>query len=567
MRPFLVTELQAGKLPRLGILALTLLYIIPGFVGRDPWRYDDAAGFGVALTMMRGTLADWLMPNIAGAPAPEEGPLPFWIAATIEQLLPALTEHAVTRATAAAGILLLLVSFWYGTYTLFKRPGLMPSDPFGAAASRIDFGRAIADSALLILMGTLGVIARMHETTTQAAQLTLYGLFLYGAAIALARPTLGGLIAGAAIGASIATRGLIPATGMLACALLLPAVSPAYRLIGRRWLAVLSAVAIPTGVAWPLALLLYDDASRIHLIQWLDWNRAQLSGIGVKGLLYLGRTLPWYFWPAWPMAIWAAIRWRGRFSEPAVALPLVSLLTSSLAVLVTIEARERDLLTIALPLAMLAAVGLPTLLRSVISLIDWFSVMTYSLIGIALWAYWIAMVTGYPPRMAFSVERVSPGFEHGPIAVDLVLGLAATLAWIWLVRWRISRRPPMIWRAVMLSCGGLVLTWFLLMTLWLPTFNARNTYRDVARSLLEALPQNYDCINTHDVGGAKRASLYYFANLRFAGPERQCGWILRQDDGPLARIIAPTEPGWTLVWEGRRPRDDDERLRLLRRNL
>ncbi|MEK9721004.1 MAG: hypothetical protein VW257_08170 [Quisquiliibacterium sp.] len=64
MRPFLVTEAQAGKLPRWGLLLLTLLYVIPGFVGRDPWRHDDAAGFGIALTMARGEASDWLTPNL-----------------------------------------------------------------------------------------------------------------------------------------------------------------------------------------------------------------------------------------------------------------------------------------------------------------------------------------------------------------------------------------------------------------------------------------------------------------------------------------------------------------------
>ena len=40
----LVTELQAGKLPRWGLWLLCLLYIVPGLIGRDPWRFDDAAG-------------------------------------------------------------------------------------------------------------------------------------------------------------------------------------------------------------------------------------------------------------------------------------------------------------------------------------------------------------------------------------------------------------------------------------------------------------------------------------------------------------------------------------------
>ena len=51
MKPLVVTSLQTVKMPRWLLLALTVLYVVPGFVGRDPWRFADATGFGVAWTM------------------------------------------------------------------------------------------------------------------------------------------------------------------------------------------------------------------------------------------------------------------------------------------------------------------------------------------------------------------------------------------------------------------------------------------------------------------------------------------------------------------------------------
>src|SRR5690606_27553447 len=88
MRAFLVTRLQARKLPRWALLLLCGLYVLPGFIGRDPWRVDDAAGFGIALTMARGGPLDWLVPNIAGMRVVDEGgPLPFALAAVVAKLL------------------------------------------------------------------------------------------------------------------------------------------------------------------------------------------------------------------------------------------------------------------------------------------------------------------------------------------------------------------------------------------------------------------------------------------------------------------------------------------------
>ncbi|HOA93402.1 MAG TPA: glycosyltransferase family 39 protein [Quisquiliibacterium sp.] len=566
MRPFLVTAAQAGKLPRWGLLLLCGLYLLPGFVGRDPWRQDDAASFGIALTMARGGPADWLSPNIAGEPVYGEGPLPFWLAAIAIRLLPFVSAHTAARAMAVAGLALMLVALWYATYQLARRPGVQPTDPFGASASRIDFARAIADSALLVLLGTIGVIARVHETTGEAAQICLSAFYLYGAARALERPRSGGLIAGLAIAASVATQGPYPALALLLTTLLLPALSPAYRLIARPWLAcALPACAL--GAVWPLLLTLDATVGRATFDGWLAWHASLAGGPSTRGALYLLRTLPWYFWPAWPIALWALLRWRGRLGEPAVALPLLALACMFLVAVSTAGNGDApQLLPLALPAAMLASLGLPTLRRGVVSLIDWFAVMTYSLIGLAVWAYWIALVVGYPPRMAYRAGRIAPGFVPEYVALDIVLGSLATVAWLLLVRWRISRQPPMIWRAVVLSGSGLVLAWFLLMTLWLPVFNQRNTYRDVTLQAAATLPPGYRCVAPRGLGPAQRASLYYFGDLRFGATEDGCDWLLIQDDGPAARTDPSPEPGWILRWAGSRPRDPDERLRLYARD-
>ena len=83
MRPFLVTEPEAGRLPRLALIALILLYVLPGFVGRDPWRTGDAIGFGIAHAMVSGGARQWLLPEVAGSPVTDAAPLAYWFAAAI----------------------------------------------------------------------------------------------------------------------------------------------------------------------------------------------------------------------------------------------------------------------------------------------------------------------------------------------------------------------------------------------------------------------------------------------------------------------------------------------------
>ena len=566
MRPFLVTELQAGKLPRWGLWLLCLLYIVPGLIGRDPWRFDDAAGFGVAWTMAQGGAAQWLMPAIAGIPSVEEGPLPFWFGALAIRLLPWLPGHVAMQLAAMAGLTLLFALLWYATYRLAARPGVQPADPFDARANPVDFGRAVADSALLVLMGTIGVIARLHETSAEAAQVVWAALFLFGAALALERPVAGGLATGLALAATVLTRGLLPAAALTAVALALPLVSQSYRLIARRWLTIALPLAVALGLAWPLALAFSGlPGANEHLQQWLAWNRGQLTGFDPQGLADYGRTLPWYFWPAWPIALWVVVRWRGRLDEPAVALPLTTLAALSFAAVQGSHTPESQIPLMAVALAMLAAIGLPTLRRSVTSLIDWFAVMTYSVIGVVVWGYWLALMTGFPAPMARGAAAASPGFIPQWAPVDLLIGLAATLAWLALVRWRLARHPPTLWRPVALSCGGLVLTWLLLMTLWLPAFNHRNTYRELGQQVAAQLPPGNACVATRSVGAAQRAALQYFGGFAMTGDTDDCRWRLVQHTGDQARHAPEPPVGWSLVWTGARPRDIDEVLRLYRR--
>lgn len=566
MRPFLVTELQAGKLPRWALLLLCALYVLPGFIGRDPWRVDDAAGFGVALTMARGGWLDWLVPNIVGVDISEGGPLPFWLAGGVAWLFSGwIPEHVVVRAVAVAGLALLLLAMWYATYSLARRPGVQPSDPFGASATPVDFGRVIADSALLILLGTLGLIARLHETTVDAAQTTWVALFLFGMAWSLRWATRAAVIIGVAIAATVLTKGLPLAAAMVVIVLVLPVFSQPFRLNARRTLPVALGTALLLSLPWPLALLTVNEQSATHLVHWLEWNQQLVAGPQAYSLLYYLRTAPWFFWPAWPIAAWAVWRWRGRFDEPAVGMPMAAIVMMGLVALASPRGGEGQLMPLVPALAMLAATGLPTLRRGVVSLVDWFSVVTYTLLGFAVWVYWLALVTGFPARMAFRASQLAPGFSLGWIVDEIVLGLIATVAWLALVRWRISRQPPVLWRPVVLSCAGLVLAWFLLMTLWLPVFNERNTYRDVALGAQAALKNSTECIETRYLGNAQRASLHYFGSLRFSRSGEQCPLLLIQDNGPIARAIDPQEAGWTLLWQGSRRNNADERFRLYRR--
>jgi 4-amino-4-deoxy-L-arabinose transferase-like glycosyltransferase len=61
-----LTASATSALPRWMLLAICIIYASFGLFGRDPWRNEDAAGFGVMWTMANGSVKDWLLPNLVG---------------------------------------------------------------------------------------------------------------------------------------------------------------------------------------------------------------------------------------------------------------------------------------------------------------------------------------------------------------------------------------------------------------------------------------------------------------------------------------------------------------------
>ena len=49
--PAIVTQNAVSPLPRWALLLLCIAYVVPGFVGRDPWKNADVTAFGYMLEL------------------------------------------------------------------------------------------------------------------------------------------------------------------------------------------------------------------------------------------------------------------------------------------------------------------------------------------------------------------------------------------------------------------------------------------------------------------------------------------------------------------------------------
>ncbi|GGX76771.1 glycosyltransferase [Massilia dura] len=566
MKPVRLPASAVLALPRWALFALAMLYILPGVIGREPWKNDDAASFGIMWTMAHGTWHDWLWPNIAGMPTPEEGPLMFWLGALCIKLFGGLFGDVLAARIATIGVFLLgALSLWYATFNLGRRPEAQPLRlAFGGQPEPDDFGRTLADAALLIYLGCLGFLQHSHETTSEPLLTALLALTLYRSVRYMEKPCWrNAALIGLALGLMTLTRGWVPPAFVLVALftctrfLAIPAGQALPHLLAS--FGVAAAVTLP----WLVPAFAAQPYGKASMTAWNTWNLAQLALPSLRPLQTFIRDGVWFFWPAWPFALWAAYAWRRQNNLLHIVVPTTFVIVAMVMLLMHPAPEHAQLLMLMPPLAIMAAFGLLTVQRGAINAIDWFSVMVLTLCAAVLWLFWYAQLTGWPPKPAHNVLRLVPGYVPEANWLAIIVAGAATLGWFLLVHWRVSRRPSVLWRAVVLSSGGVILIWILWMTLFLPLTNYNKSYATVARQAAAVLPPETDCV-TSNAGPAQRASFAYFGKLPFNTVDRpQCNVLLWQD---YTRGVRRDPPGhWTLLWEGRRVSDRSERFRLYRR--
>lgn len=561
-RPALVTQEAARRLPRLALWLLCLAYVLPGFVGRQPWKGDDLASFGFMQAMAEGR-SGWLAPQLDGLAPDVAALLPYWLGAlALKATAGWLAPDVAVRLPFALMLAGTLAATWYATYNLTRLPGAQPvALAFGGEAQPRDYARALADGSLLALIATLGMAQLAHETTPALAQLCFTALVFFGFAAMPFQPraavaaTLLGLPALALSGAPT----LALAYGAAAVlAQLWPgwqAAAPANALQAgarrRLLLATLAAMLASAALGWRLGLWRWQITWPLAAAQWRS----------------LARLFAWFTWPIWPLALWTLWRWRAQLPRPRqqrhLGLPLMMAGMAMLAAVFT-PARDRSLLAALPPLAALAALALPTLRRGMAALIDWFTVLFFSGWAIVIWVVWISLQTGVPAKPAANVARLAPGFEPVFQWPALLAALAATLAWAWLARWRTGRHRAALWKSLVLPAAGATLCWLLLMTLWLPALDYGRSLAAQVRSVAAIVGQGA-CVNTFALNATQLAALRFHGGWqleplpRFDAPAT-CPWLI----APLT--ASPSQQQWAQRLEVPRPTDKGDTLLVFARN-
>jgi 4-amino-4-deoxy-L-arabinose transferase-like glycosyltransferase len=560
--PAIVAQHAVRRLPRLALLLFCLAYVLPGFIGRDPWKREDIMAFGFMSSLaelFNGHSAHWLKPLLMGQPDPGAAILPYWLGAWAIQWAPAwLTPDAAVRFPFALLLVMTMAASWYGVYALARSPGAQPiAFAFGGEAKPLDYARAVADGGLLALIASLGLARLAHETTPALAQLSFTALLFFALAnLATHRRTALGVVAIAL--PSLALSGA-PSTALL---------------LGAGGALVMASQRQGTQRVrmFDVGLILVMCIVTARLATWLDVWRWRMHLPLLKDFQPMARLFVWFLWPAWPLVLWTLWRWRLQLSQiwkyPHLALPLwfvgVTVCSTALTGL-----SDRALL-LALPaMAALAAFALPTLERSVSALVDWFTLVFFSICALTIWVVWLSMQTGWPAQPAANVARLAPGFTVSFSAPAFAAAVLATLAWMALVQWRAGRHRAALWKSLVLPASGAALCWLLLMTLWLPLLNFGRGYAPLVEKV-STLMGPTTCVHTLRLSLSQSTAFGFHGHYRLVPLDTAnaptCTWLIA-DSLAIEQQDNISRQTWRLRDTIFRPTDDSEAIMVFERTV
>lgn len=495
-----MTEQAAQNIPRPLLLALILIYCIAGFWGREPFKPLEINQLGwLFLYSDHGTTSKAIELGFDPLLHPES----FVIFKTIwwNELNPKFVFWGF-QAISFFVLCLTMFFIWHAAKRFASLSAAQPvTFAFGGEAKSSTYSVAIADSTVMALIAALGFSQFGHESSPFIFQIACVSALM----MALSVTQGSGLIR------------LISRSLPLIC--LAFAGAPLLAVLLCLTLVVQSVLARSAGPR-PKEILLHLILM-VGLIPFIVWSFGEDLTYSLEihrrdGLIRTFQLLVWFTWPIWPMAIWTMWKWRQHWWSKDASIHLLSpvLLTTTIILhAFWLGHNDRWYFLSLPPLSLLAALALPTLTRSVSSVIDWFTMLLFSGSGLLIWLFWIAGISGWPYGLVAHLEKAIPQFKLTFSLFQFFIALVTTLGWLWLVSWRTGRHRTALWKSLALPAGGAATCWVLLTSLWLPYLNQSRSLAELGQQLLESL-SSQSCVYAWNLSQEQTSALYYYGTIK-----------------------------------------------------
>jgi 4-amino-4-deoxy-L-arabinose transferase-like glycosyltransferase len=519
------------------LILLCAIWLSIGLVGHHPWKPFESDAISTVKDVINN--GELLTPVSASNNALSNPPLFYLSAAltssTFSSILP---SHDGARI--ATGLWMLITLLMVGM------------------TGRELWGKGFGRQTSFIFISSIGLVIAAHTLTPEVSALTGCATGFYALALANRRPYRASAFLAAGMVIAFLSNGILPLSILLLTSLVLPCLFSDWR--SRSYGKVIGiAVLIASSMILTWLWLCFNDAPSL-LSMW--WSKSTVTG-DENLHLYFFNLLLWYAWPSLPLAAWAIWRYRSEMlHDRKFQLSLSFFFVALLVLGLYGESKDIYAMPLLIPLTAIAGGSIETLKRGAAGALNWFGLILFGFLGFIIWLGWCAMMTGNPAKLK---ERLI--FLSGLTKLDfniVAFSVASAMTLIFLFAAFRSKHSN---RSVATNWAiGMTFVWTLLMTLWLPMIDSARSYGDVFMSLKKAMPTQYTCINSENIGSAQRDLLHYYADIKTypiqVSNHTNCDLFLIQDERKPKKVNLGSD--WQQVWDGKRISERKESFRLFR---
>lgn len=521
------------------LIILCAIWLLMGLTGHQPWKPFESEAISTIKTILDNS--NFIAPSAASNQQISNPPLYYLSAALTAKTFGGLLPfHDAARI--ATGLWMLTTLLMIGM------------------TGRELWGKGFGRQTTFIFISTLGLVVSAHTITPEVSSLAGIATSFYALALAKRRPYRASVLLGVGMGVSFLSTGLLPLSIILLTCVALPTFFSTWRTASFAKVATVSLlIASPIILTW--CVLCYNLDHKLFSA-W--WDQSLRQFVQYEYLYFLNLLL-WYAWPSLPLAGWALWRYRTQLiHQTKFQLCITFFIIAFVIIAIGGERKEIFALPLLIPLTALASGSIETLKRGAASALNWFGLILFGFLGFLVWLGWNAMMTGSPAKIKERLIFLSGLPQLNFSIFAFTVASAITLIWLFAAfRSQQSNRAAATNWAI-----GMTFVWTLLMTLWLPMIDSARSYAAVFTSLKNALPTEYACIASENLGASQRDLLHYYTDIKTYSVQTSqyanCDLYLIQDDRKPKKVTLGTD--WQQIWEGKRVSERKEKFRLFRQS-
>ena len=506
-------------------LVLSIIFLITGLVGHEPWRPLESTSISIILDIVQNNQV--ILPRAASENLITNPPLYPYVAAAFGKIFSStLPLHDAARLSNIFWVALTLVSL-----------GLITREFWGQG-----YGR----QAGLIFIGSVGLILNIHSLIPEIATLLGYTMSLYAFSLYFRRPFRASMVLGFGSGIAFLSGGIVPLAVIFLSSLFL--------LVFNNWrnvryfifIAISTAITILIITPWLYSFHYLEPELFISWLKSTQLSSKLLFNYHLQGIL-------WFTWPALPLAIWLIFKdYNLILSQRKLQIPITFLIVLFITVSITGEPNQTNLIPFVIPLSVIAVGGIDRLNRGTASALNWFGILIFGFIGFLIWLGWFAMISEIPPKIYERMFYSSANYIAEFKLFSFLFALVVTTLWLAsIIKFKITNRSAISNWAI-----GITMVWVTLMMLWAPFIDNRKSYKLIFNDVKQQLTKSSTCVYVNNLSDSQINLLHYYSGIKGINPD------LENKDCRLALVSLSKEreiPAeyklWSEIWTGGRLKD------------